>query len=587
MLNVSERADVRGAGAERAFRDVSVAEARRIFTCTGNLTPELRGAVRPEIAMSWLRSWAAGVDPDGPAPVAELPGSSDRLLTLAEPVLARLREALAGSGAELVLTDGAAHVLGVWRFADHGQSRGATAVRVGTSLREEDAGTNAVGTALADGFPKVITGHEHWSRRLTGRTCVAVPVQHPVTRRSAAIIGLSLAAGDDARVILALLKWAGTELRSVLQFQEGDRTRALVDQYLRRRRPDRASLLLTDELCVADTRSTALLSSLDLAVLRSEVRREGCSQSSRRSITLGDGALVDASVSTLGDDDSLFVELETPTRRTRVTGEDAGTSTLHAQALRSLSAGVDEGSPVLVTGEPGTGKLTAARRALETRGRVVVIDVSEDVDGAACVAEFRAAALRGDGIVLGHVDRTRRDVLATLQEVWMTLPQPRTAGVVATAFAAPSLVDGQHSSVELSFFRLFAEQRVELPPLRERVNDIPRLVVGVSEARGRRVRWAPDALDALMKLPWRGNLRELEQVVLRTLARQPGVVTRADLPPDVRAQVERHRLSWMERVERDALLAALDASGGNKVQAALELGISRSSLYRKISQFGL
>lgn len=90
-----------------------------------------------------------------------------------------------------------------------------------------------------------------------------------------------------------------------------------------------------------------------------------------------------------------------------------------------------------------------------------------------------------------------------------------------------------------------------------------------------------------MKLPWRGNLRELEQVVLRTLARHPGVVTRADLPADVRAQVERHRLSWMERVERDALLAALDASGGNKVQAAQELGISRSSLYRKISQFGL
>src|SRR3546814_15585216 len=100
-------------------------------------------------------------------------------------------------------------------------------------------------------------GHEHWSRKFTGRVCAAVPVQHPVTRRPAAIIGLALPVADDARLILALLKWAGTELRSALQFQEGDRHRALVDQYLRRRRPDRASLLLTSDLFVADPRPTS------------------------------------------------------------------------------------------------------------------------------------------------------------------------------------------------------------------------------------------------------------------------------------------------------------------------------------------
>lgn len=586
MLDLGERTDARQARAERGFQGVSVAEARRVFTRTGDLTHPLRAAVRPEIAMSWLRSWAAGVDPDGQA-VSEVPAApAARLLALAEPVVSRLRDALNGSGVELVLADGAAQVIGVWRCSDDDQVMG-DPTTVGTSLREEDAGTNAVGTALADGFPKIITGHEHWSRRFTGLTCVAVPVQHPVTRRSAAILGLTVPASEDARVTLALLRWAGTELRSALQFQEGDRTRALVDQFLRRRRPDRSSLLFTDQLCVADTRSAALLSSLDLAVLRSEVRREGGSMSFRRSITLGDGALVEASVSTLGDDESLFVELDAPTRRVRGTAEGAGTSTLHAQAVRSLREGIDDGVPVLITGEPGTGKSTVARMALESRGHVACIDVSDDVDAAACVAEFTSAVVRGDGIVLGHVDRSSRELLASLQEVWTASTRPSEARIVATAFAAPSLVDGRHSSAELSFYRLFAERHVDLPPLRERVNDVPRLVAAISTARGRRVRWAPDALDALMKLPWRGNLRELEQVVLRTLARHPGVVTRADLPADVRAQIERHRLSWMERVERDALLAALDASGGNKVQAALELGISRSSLYRKISQFGL
>src|SRR3546814_4746399 len=49
---------------------------------------------------------------------------------------------------------------------------------VGTSLREDDAGTNAVGTALADGYPKVVTGHEHWSRKFTGRVCAARSEEH-------------------------------------------------------------------------------------------------------------------------------------------------------------------------------------------------------------------------------------------------------------------------------------------------------------------------------------------------------------------------------------------------------------------------
>lgn len=587
MLDGTDRAEVAPARPQRGLQDISIAEARRLFIRTGDLTPRLRSAVRPEIAMSWLRSRGAGVNPDTTvqAPI-EAGASSERLLTLSEPVLSHLREALADSGAELVLADGGARVVAAWRLAGDNPTLQDCAA-VGLSLREEHVGTNAVGTALADGFPKVITGHEHWSRSLTGRTCVAVPVQHPVTRRSAAVIGVALPQGADARAMLALLRWAAIELKSALHLQEGDRTRNLVDQYLCRRRPDRSSMLLTDELCVADTRAAALLSSLDLAVLRSEVQRSGPAASSRRSITLGDGASVDATVSTLGDDESLYVELDSSVRRQRPAGAGESTSTLLAQALRSLDAGLDDGVPVLLTGEPGSGKLTAARRALEKRGATTTIDVSEDVDAEACIGEIRAAALRGDGIVLGHLDRCRPDVLADLYDILNALLRTGNARVAATAFAAPSLDDGQHSSTELAVYALFAERQIVLPSLRERPNDIPRLVAAVGEARGRRVRWAPDALDALMRLPWRGNLRELEQVVLRTLARNPSVITKADLPADVRAQVERHRLSWMERVERDALLAALDASGGNKVQAALELGISRSSLYRKISQFGL
>jgi transcriptional regulator of acetoin/glycerol metabolism len=90
-----------------------------------------------------------------------------------------------------------------------------------------------------------------------------------------------------------------------------------------------------------------------------------------------------------------------------------------------------------------------------------------------------------------------------------------------------------------------------------------------------------------MRANWPGNVRQLETAVLGALQwRDTGDVTVEDLP---RHLVSRSTsgLTPIQQAELKAIVAALRASEGNKQEAAASLGIARSTLYRKLRQFGL
>jgi len=151
------------------------------------------------------------------------------------------------------------------------------------------------------------------------------------------------------------------------------------------------------------------------------------------------------------------------------------------------------------------------------------------------------------------------------------------------------------------FYRLSVIQ-TRLPPLRERVEDIPDLVryfaEQLGEAMGRRIlSIAPEALEILQRYRWPGNIRELRNVVERALVLGDGPTLEADdLPPELaaaapagaRATVQDRALLVrpLAEIERDAILAALEATGGNKARAAALLGIDRTTLYRKLKDMG-
>ena len=158
-----------------------------------------------------------------------------------------------------------------------------------------------------------------------------------------------------------------------------------------------------------------------------------------------------------------------------------------------------------------------------------------------------------------------------------------------------------HAEVAQGRFRqdlLFRLNTVEirLPPLRDRLEDIPVLAEHFLKLHRERYRrpimgFTPEALDALRHHLWPGNVRELDHVVERAVLMSPGnIVTAFDLAleatPDARLSARLEEMS-LEDAERLLIKKALARFEGNANRAAEALGLSRSALYRRLQKYGL
>ncbi len=142
-------------------------------------------------------------------------------------------------------------------------------------------------------------------------------------------------------------------------------------------------------------------------------------------------------------------------------------------------------------------------------------------------------------------------------------------------------------------FRL-RQAAFRIPPLRERIGDLPELLRGFARdagrRHGRRVRGITGpALAALNAYAWPGNVRELRDAVTFAVAMAPGDEIRLeDLPEHVRsASRPRGTFVTLEEHEQRYVAEVLAAAGGNKSEAARILGITRKTLYEKLRRHGL
>jgi two-component system response regulator AtoC len=136
-----------------------------------------------------------------------------------------------------------------------------------------------------------------------------------------------------------------------------------------------------------------------------------------------------------------------------------------------------------------------------------------------------------------------------------------------------------------------------LPPLRARTGDVEALarhfIAELNESGLRRVdHLAPDALEAMLAYSWPGNVRELRNVIELAFAVGEGDTIGVDeLPPELRGESPPFNLADEHEHdprgdERDRIRAALRASGGRKQVAAAALGMSRTTLWRKMRELG-
>jgi sigma-54 dependent transcriptional regulator, acetoin dehydrogenase operon transcriptional activator AcoR len=151
------------------------------FSTTGNYRD---CAVRSQILASWIRCHNAGVDPGDmrlhraltDINLKKLLCNKEKLICIAKPFMANLYKFVQGSGFVVVLTDEQGYIMEVFCDDDSLQNSITKNFFQGASWREEEAGTNAIGTALEIGQPIQVSGAEHYCQKHHCLTCSAAPL---------------------------------------------------------------------------------------------------------------------------------------------------------------------------------------------------------------------------------------------------------------------------------------------------------------------------------------------------------------------------------------------------------------------------
>ena len=313
-------------------------------------------------------------------------------------------------------------------------------------------------------------------------------------------------------------------------------------------------------------------------------------------------------------------ELEGELDRRSTLDKIVGPSAAMNRVLRTVRSLSQNESNVLVEAESGTGKELIARAVHETSprrtGPFVPVDCGALPEGLAeselfgyergaftgadrsAPGLFRSAD--GGTLFLDEIGELplmlQSKLLRVIQQrevrpLGSSRPLPVDVRIIsATNRDLAAEVEGGRFRADL-FYRLRVVE-IAIPPLRERFEDVPALAIHFLErcAPGSRVTGIePEALEALLQHPWRGNVRELENRIEAAVALAPGPrLTLADLSlgpsagiPTATRTLDRVPLS-LGSYERACLAAALRQAEGDASRAAELLGIGRSTFYRKM-----
>jgi DNA-binding NtrC family response regulator len=304
-----------------------------------------------------------------------------------------------------------------------------------------------------------------------------------------------------------------------------------------------------------------------------------------------------------------------------------GKSPVMARLFQLLETVAATNSTILITGETGTGKEVAARaihhNSLRRKGRFVALNcaaIPEALLEAELFGHVRGAFTGAVGNRQGRLEQAHKgtlflDEVGTMSQALQTkllrvlqereferVGDSQTFRVDVRVIAATNndlqrmVADGQFR--EDLFYRLNVIP-IQVPPLRERTEDIPLLVRHFLEKFESTLTVSQDAMRRMMAYHWPGNVRQLENAIERAVALCSGrpQIDATDLPIEMTA-VESSPLplslmlpdtgldleTTIARIERDLIERSLERTHGNKERAARLLNLKRTTLVEKLKR---
>jgi DNA-binding NtrC family response regulator len=297
-------------------------------------------------------------------------------------------------------------------------------------------------------------------------------------------------------------------------------------------------------------------------------------------------------------------------------------------ALQEILRLVDKVAPtdtrLLLVGESGTGKdllaQTIHRRSLRQQAPFVAVNCGALTEslleselfgaergsftGAIATRKGIFEAAKGGTLFLDEITETSLAFQIKLLRVVETGEYFRVGGTrplqTDVRLISASNLDLRRAIAEGRFredlfYRLSVVQ-ISLPPLRERVEDIPLLAAHFLTLHTRQIKKKvrgihPDALAILSRYAWPGNIRELENVIERAVimaeAGEDIVPAHLPLTPVKQQGIVRGRAGAFEQAEREVILQTLKACDWNRSLTAKRLGIGRRTLYDKVERLGI
>ena len=304
-----------------------------------------------------------------------------------------------------------------------------------------------------------------------------------------------------------------------------------------------------------------------------------------------------------------------------------GTSRAVRDLIAKLERVADTPVNVLITGETGTGKELVAKslhfNSHRSNKPFVAINCSAIPEplleselfgiekGVASGVERRIGRIQqadGGSLFLDEIGdmplAAQAKILRVIEDKIVEMVGGRSSRPVDVRIIAATNKDLK-SEVEKGNFRedMFYRLnvvRLNIPPLRERKDDVPLLLSAFLDIYTRKLgkpamSFSDDVIDHLKHYPWPGNVRELENEVERAVAlAHSDLIVLEDLSDEVRhyrppkqPEMQECRPTSTREMEKKMIMDALHETKGNKSEAAKRLGISREGLRKKIKRYGL